>query len=99
MPLERAGRSAGAEATHVEPEKKRFNFAGSHLRSWQSLCDELDKCVLLCRNCRSEIAAGAAKVPEPLAEEIRARTERTFRRAHGAGRTPSALVALDFHAR
>jgi hypothetical protein len=35
---------------HSNAGLKRFNFAGSHLRSRKSLWAELDKCVLLCMN-------------------------------------------------
>lgn len=40
---------------HLDPAKKDFNFGGAHSRSWESLREELDKCILLCQNCHSEL--------------------------------------------
>jgi hypothetical protein len=36
---------------HRDETSKRFQFAGSHLRSWEALTRELEKCILLCQNC------------------------------------------------
>ena len=33
------------------------HIAGSHNRSWPTLREELDKCVLLCKNCHAELHA------------------------------------------
>lgn len=41
---------------------KRFNVAGSHTRSWESLRAELDRCVLLCHNCHQEVHHGLAAI-------------------------------------
>lgn len=38
---------------HVDSEFKRFAIAGSHLRSLETLREELDRCLLLCRNCHA----------------------------------------------
>jgi hypothetical protein len=48
---------------HSDADSKRFNFAGSHLRSRKSLWAELDKCVLLCMNCHNELHAGLIDMP------------------------------------
>jgi hypothetical protein len=43
-----------ALAFHHVSGTKRFNFAGSHTRSWDELRAELEKCILLCMTCHSE---------------------------------------------
>lgn len=40
---------------HVDPSSKAMGFGANHNRSWQSVRDELDKCVCLCRNCHGEV--------------------------------------------
>ncbi len=40
---------------HLDPKKKRFSIAGGHTRSWSSLRQELDKCMLVCSNCHIEL--------------------------------------------
>lgn len=43
---------------HIDPSVKEFNI--SHLRSysWGNVKSEVDKCVLVCKNCHSEIHHG-----------------------------------------
>lgn len=40
---------------HVDPSTKSMGFGANHNRSWQSIREELDKCVCLCRNCHGEV--------------------------------------------
>ena len=40
---------------HLDPTTKDFTISGSHSRSWSSIKSELDKCILVCRNCHGEI--------------------------------------------
>jgi hypothetical protein len=43
---------------HTNPEEKDFQISGNHCRSIEKLKKEVDKCVLLCGNCHSEVHAG-----------------------------------------
>jgi len=43
---------------HLDPETKLFHIGGGYNRSWASLMDESNKCILVCRNCHSEIHYG-----------------------------------------
>lgn len=38
---------------HINPDEKKMDFSGS--RSWESLIEEANKCVLVCANCHAEI--------------------------------------------
>ena len=40
---------------HMEPEQKGFHFGGKHNFGWDRLRNELDKCVLLCKNCHGQV--------------------------------------------
>lgn len=50
---------------HVNPEEKEFSLGGarSSPRSWKRLVKEMRKCVMLCRNCHSEVHAGLTPIP------------------------------------
>lgn len=39
------------EFHHLNPAQKDYDWSQLKLRSWQSIINELDKCVLLCANC------------------------------------------------
>ena len=43
---------------HINPEEKDFSFNSADSRNWQSVRDELEKCILLCSNCHREIHSG-----------------------------------------
>lgn len=44
---------------HVDPTKKEFGIgAGGVTRAWSKVLVELDKCVLLCKNCHGEVHSG-----------------------------------------
>ena len=43
---------------HIDPDSKAFNISHNLHRSWKSLVVELDKCILLCRNCHGEVEVG-----------------------------------------
>lgn len=44
------------EMHHVDPSEKEFAFSDTKkYRSWEELCEEMKKCVLLCANCHREV--------------------------------------------
>lgn len=43
---------------HVNPNEKKFNISNLRTYSFDVLKSELDKCVLLCRNCHGELHGG-----------------------------------------
>ena len=43
---------------HQDPGKKDFYISHSYCLSWDKLRRELDKCILVCRNCHGEIHGG-----------------------------------------
>ena len=44
---------------HINPEEKIFGIGSrGYTRSWEEVKKELDKCVLVCKNCHCEIHAG-----------------------------------------
>lgn len=40
---------------HIDPTKKDFSIGGNHTRTFNSIKEELDKCILLCQNCHSAL--------------------------------------------
>ncbi len=42
---------------HINPSEKEFSISSSHVK-WATLKSELDKCILVCSNCHSEIHEG-----------------------------------------
>lgn len=48
---------------HLDPDKKDFGISKKGLcRSWDKVKQEIDKCILVCRNCHSEIHHGIRKI-------------------------------------
>lgn len=48
---------------HIDPSKKDFGISHKgYTRSWERVKAELDKCVMVCANCHSEIHAGLLQV-------------------------------------
>ena len=53
---------------HVDPGSKAFSISrNGTTRSYEEVCREADKCVLLCANCHAEVEAGAAVLPTRVA--------------------------------
>lgn len=48
---------------HVNPENKSFGIGGTHTTAWKKVKVELEKCVLLCGNCHSEVHDGMTPCP------------------------------------
>jgi len=50
---------------HVDPSSKSFGISvKGHLVSWERAKKELEKCVLLCKNCHTEIEEKVSKLPD-----------------------------------
>ena len=49
---------------HLDSSQKEFGISRRrHTRSWEKLQKELDKCILVCRNCHAEIHHGIRELP------------------------------------
>lgn len=47
---------------HINPKRKEFIIGGNHGLSWRKLKRELDKCILVCSVCHTEIHAGLVNI-------------------------------------
>ena len=48
---------------HKDPSKKSFSLSVRGLcYAWDSVLAEANKCILLCKNCHSEVGAGIVKI-------------------------------------
>ena len=58
--------SDSLEFHHINPDEKELKFSGirANPKKWNSICDELKKCILLCSNCHKEVESGMTKLPE-----------------------------------
>jgi transposase len=52
------------EFHHLDPAEKSYNIASGFGKPWRVLRKELDKCVLLCKNCHAEVHAGLIEIGE-----------------------------------
>lgn len=49
------------EFHHLDDSKKEFGISKrGYTRSWEKVCQELEKCILVCSNCHREIHAKVA---------------------------------------
>ena len=46
---------------HLDPSKKDFQISGTS-KAFETLKAEVDKCVLLCKNCHGEVHAGLLQI-------------------------------------
>lgn len=51
---------------HLDPLAKEFNISSGNKNNWALLCEEAQKCVLLCSNCHREVHQGITAVPEDI---------------------------------
>ncbi len=58
---------------HIEPHDKEFGFSSNMTKPFEVLQIELNKCIIVCSNCHSEIHAGLMEIDEyvVLQNEIR----------------------------
>lgn len=51
---------------HLDPSQKDIGLGAirANPKNWQTIVEELRKCVLICHNCHSEVHAGMTLVPE-----------------------------------
>ena len=54
------------EFHHLDPKNKDFSIGSVSIKSWKVLVDEVLKCVLICRNCHTEIHGGVRKLPNQI---------------------------------
>lgn len=47
---------------HKDSSTKEFTIGGSYNRSWNSIKQELDKCIIVCMNCHVEIHSESAQL-------------------------------------
>lgn len=53
---------AALDFHHLDRSKKDFKLSDMYSKSWKSVLEELDKCVLVCANCHREIESGFIKL-------------------------------------
>lgn len=49
---------------HLNPKEKDFNISGSEKHKWETIKEELDKCICICSNCHRELHAGLISLEE-----------------------------------
>lgn len=47
---------------HTDPTKKSFNVASARTLSWETIEQEINKCILVCKNCHVKIHTGVIKL-------------------------------------
>jgi hypothetical protein len=51
---------------HLDPAKKDFGFGSirANPKNWQTIVEELRKCILICHNCHFEVHEGVTQAPD-----------------------------------
>lgn len=54
------------EFHHLDPNDKETSWGeiNGSIRSWNYICEEMTKCVMLCANCHREVHEGLIEIPE-----------------------------------
>jgi hypothetical protein len=54
------------EFHHLDPSSKETSWGAmrSNIKGWDTIVEEMKKCVMVCSNCHKEIHAGFTKLPE-----------------------------------
>lgn len=48
---------------HIDQKNKQFGIGSVGSRIFKNIKDELDKCILVCKNCHAEIEGGITEIP------------------------------------
>lgn len=67
---------------HLDPAEKDFHISKASAWAWSKIVKELDKCVLLCNRCHTEVHAGVLDLRQCLTDE---EIERAARAAEDRG--------------
>ncbi len=55
------------ELHHINPAEKSFGSGDKgYTRSWDTVRNEIDKCILLCANCHREVESGITQLPREI---------------------------------
>ena len=55
------------ELHHINPAEKSFGIGDKgYTRSWDTVRNEIDKCILLCANCHREVESGITQLPREI---------------------------------
>ncbi len=61
---------AALDFHHIDPQEKDFQLGSirANPKAWPKIVEELRKCILVCRNCHSEIHFGGREMPKEAAK-------------------------------
>jgi len=82
------------EFHHTDSSKKEFTISSSC--GWEKMKNEVDKCVLLCRNCHSELRWGDSRCSDLKVKLLEIKGQKKCQRCGYSGRDGN-FASLDFH--
>lgn len=56
--------SGALDFHHLDPTEKEFSISDLRTYTWEKLKKELDKCILVCRNCHAELHGKVVGLPD-----------------------------------